>query len=171
MIEHSDWPLKPSATKTPIPSLIATLLSTSLSSTVLHLSLHPIALINHLARIYAVNVDPLDVRIYDFLRRLHARGWGGYGYIREEDADGEEGAVSMDALGDGRYGRCVVQWNSRGLTGRAVVDRGLEGVKLILNAELAARIALVPLVNVLDSKPTSGRPAVAVEPVKVGASR
>jgi len=66
----------------------------------------------------------------------------------------------MDALGDGRFARCVVQWFSRGLKGRSKIDRGLEGVRMILGQHGDNKISLVPLSDVLDVKTTFNRPVV-----------
>ncbi|KDE07552.1 hypothetical protein MVLG_02223 [Microbotryum lychnidis-dioicae p1A1 Lamole] len=147
----------PSPTPTPASTssaLLAYLLSPSLSSSTVHLTLHPSPLVELLSREYTLQIPltphysiPIDLRLPEFLRSFNDRSYGDP-FRRPRSTRDEDERIPLDLLGssgnDG--GACVVEWSTRGVVlptqvlrnsiggmvngkiERRVLTRGVEGV-------------------------------------------
>ena len=141
------------------------LLSPSLAPTLLHLSLHPSGLVEHLASAYGIAPDDARHRTHPFLQRFQQRGWGGSACPSARDASETERSVMLDGLGDGRYGRCALEWMSRGATSvggaraSAKVERGLVGLRYAAGA-----LQVVPLDQAIDRRLMQPRSSDLLEP-------
>lgn len=151
-LHHADFPVLPSPDPRSdlTPSLLPLLLSPSLSSATIHLTLHPVPLIELLSREYGLSIPlsqalipDLDVRLTHFLSSFSERSWGNP-LIRPTSFGMEDERVPLDLLGGGQGGQggCAVEWVSRGvvipgtqkrenLLGavKKLLTRGLEGIK------------------------------------------
>lgn len=164
IVHHVDWPPFPS-TGLSSPDLRALLLSPSLSPSLLHLSINPSGLVEHLASAYGIMPDDARHRTHSFLQRFQQRGWGGSACPTARDASEAERSIMLDALGDGRYGRCVLEWMVRGATSvggaraSAKVERGIEGLRYTAGA-----LQVVPLNQAIDRKLMQPRSSDVAEP-------
>ncbi|GAA5943550.1 hypothetical protein JCM1841_003365 [Sporobolomyces salmonicolor] len=127
LLHHQHFPSLPSSSGSFLatPSLLATLLSPTVSPSTLHLSLHAPALLEVLSRDYGLSLpsplsleDEVDLRLPQFLARLEARGVGDP-FRRPERAEEEDERIPLDGLGQGsgagREGCAVLGWTARGL--------------------------------------------------------
>jgi hypothetical protein len=176
VLYHSSFPTaQPSSSSTPL--LLPLLTSIDLCPSLAQIRLHPSALIEHLASAYNIRVgqedSEHDLRIYDFLSRFHERLWGS-GFRRpDEEEDQDEAATRLDALGDARVGKCVLEWMTRGpkfrtnrtasvleasMPGRdsgkaSRVEQGFVGVVLNTSRRKSpSRIEVMPLLSIVDEE-------------------
>ncbi|SCV71087.1 BQ2448_2675 [Microbotryum intermedium] len=150
----------PPPTNTPSPSsstssaLLPYLLSPSLSSSTVHLTLHPSPLVELLSREYILQIPltpqpstPIDLRLPEFLSSFSNRSYGDP-FKRPRSTREEDERIPLDLLGSSgnEGGACVVEWSTRGIVlptqvlrnsiggvvngkiERRVLTRGIEGV-------------------------------------------
>lgn len=139
-VHHSDVPSVPLTSGS--IQLLPSLLSPTFSPSLLHLTLHPTALLSHLHHAYSIeNVgqhpsNETDNRVHEYLPMLHARHWGSPLHAAESasanapDANAHTKDVGTDSPdprdlllhslgGEGTSaagsGRCCVEYMMRGL--------------------------------------------------------
>ncbi|GAA5938304.1 uncharacterized protein JCM15063_000696 [Sporobolomyces koalae] len=178
LVHHDHFPSRPFAVSSPAsPALLPSLLSPLLSSSTIHLTLHPTAQFHTLSIRYSLVLpsilsphDDPDLRTTEFLTRLRERGVGDP-FRRPERSDEEDERIALDNLGNGD-GKAVLGWNCRGVAvgkvsrvgasngpasgsqEKKVVTSGFEGVRRI--HDNSSQVEEVVLGAVLDPR-KSGR--------------
>ncbi|SCZ99356.1 BZ3500_MvSof-1268-A1-R1_Chr3-1g05966 [Microbotryum saponariae] len=153
-LHHHAFPSPAPTPSSTSSALLAYLLSPSLSSSTVHLTLHPSPLVELLSCEYTLQIPltphsstPIDLRLPEFLTSFNDRSYGDP-FKRPCSTRDEDERIPLDLLGssgnDG--GACVVEWSTRGVVlptqvlrnsiggmvngkiERRVLTRGVEGV-------------------------------------------
>lgn len=139
--------LFPSITKSKLTlqaDLLSTLLSPSLSTSTIHLTLHPSSLLELFSREYGLSIPltpnaALDLRLNPFLTSFNSRSFGNP-LVRPKKSTEEDERIIMDIGGKFDGMGNVVEWSCRGVNwpvggskrgeSKKFLARGLEGMKV-----------------------------------------
>lgn len=149
-LHHHQFPAVSSNSALLQSDLLFTLLSPSLSSSTIHLTLHPSSLLELFSREYGLSIPltanaPLDLRLNSFLTSFNSRIFGNP-LIRPKKSTEEDERIVMDIGGkNGAVGN-VVEWSCRGVNWplggikrgevKKFLARGLEGMRKLSDGRI-----------------------------------